>query len=62
MKDIKRLLRRFNWTLKLHLRSRKTCTKDLSFTHCQEDAKLRFYKNFSKCLISYNPIEVQERD
>ena len=60
--DDKNLFKRFSWTLSLHLRSSTTCTKNLSLTRCQEDAKLRFYKIFCKCLASYNPIEAQKRN
>ena len=34
--------------LSLHLYSSTTCTEDLSFTRCQEDAQLRFLEGFSK--------------
>ena len=62
LSDNKHLFRRFAWTLSLHLRSSTTCTESLTFTRCQEYAKLRFYKIFHKCLASYNPIEAQKRN
>ena len=62
LSDNKHLFKQFAWTLSLHLQSSTTCTESLSFTRCQEDAKLRFYKIFRKCLASYNPIEAQKRD
>ena len=48
--DDKHLFKRLSQTLSLHSRSSTTCTEDLSFTHCQEDAQLRFYKIFLQVL------------
>ena len=37
-------------------------TKSLSFTRCQEDAKLRFRRIFTSVQYHTNPIEAQKRD
>ena len=45
-------------TLSLHLYSSKTCTEDLSFTRCQEDAQLRFLQSFLQVNNITQSIEV----
>ena len=45
-------------TLSLHLYSSTTCTEDLSFTRCQEDAQLRFLQSFLQVNNITQSIEV----
>ena len=45
-------------TLSLHLYSSITCTEDLSFTRCQEDAQLRFLQSFLQVNSITQSIEV----
>ena len=45
-------------TLSLRLYSSTTCTEDLSFTRCQEDAQLRFLQSFLQVNSITQSIEV----
>ena len=45
-------------TLSLHLYLSTTCTEDLSFTRCQEDAQLKFLQSFLQVNNITQSIEV----